>query len=144
MELARLGNGSPSLLRKVSTPALGQPLATLDGLQGFPAGWHSSKARTTAKSSALKSDCRQPGRASQDLSPVSVTQPTPHLLQCGLLLCLPDPSVQTVCTPALKTKARSWAGRAPGEGLVRGRAAGPLEREKASKTRLSLFQCGQW
>eukprot|EP00971_Amphidinium_carterae_P234497 4653059-Amphidinium_carterae.1 len=42
------------------------PLQSLTTLRG----WHSSKARTTAKSSALKTDCRQPGRASEDLSPV--------------------------------------------------------------------------
>eukprot|EP00971_Amphidinium_carterae_P287938 5715984-Amphidinium_carterae.1 len=35
MELASLGKGSPSPLFKVSMPALGHPLATLDGLQGF-------------------------------------------------------------------------------------------------------------
>eukprot|EP00971_Amphidinium_carterae_P298105 5923509-Amphidinium_carterae.1 len=35
MELASLRKGSPSPLFKVSMPAFGQPLATLDGLKGF-------------------------------------------------------------------------------------------------------------
>eukprot|EP00971_Amphidinium_carterae_P128024 2535924-Amphidinium_carterae.1 len=45
------------------------PLQSLTTIRG----WRSSKAHTTAKSSALKTDRRQPGRASQDLSPVSLT-----------------------------------------------------------------------
>eukprot|EP00971_Amphidinium_carterae_P152141 3015563-Amphidinium_carterae.1 len=63
-------------------PSFGQPLTTLDGLRALTTplqssttrlGWHSSRARTTAKGSALKTDCRQPGRAIQARSPVSVT-----------------------------------------------------------------------
>eukprot|EP00971_Amphidinium_carterae_P170866 3386317-Amphidinium_carterae.1 len=80
MELASLSEGVPSPHFKVSMLALGHPVgmacrAFTTPLQSLTTllGWHSSKARTTAKSSALKADCRHPGRASQALSPVSVT-----------------------------------------------------------------------
>eukprot|EP00971_Amphidinium_carterae_P056562 1117952-Amphidinium_carterae.1 len=81
MELAGLRKGSPSPLFKIFMPSFGQPVATLYGLEGFdhtltvtdnPAGLAFLQSRTTAKSSALNTDCLQPGRASQDLSPVSV------------------------------------------------------------------------
>eukprot|EP00971_Amphidinium_carterae_P156861 3109698-Amphidinium_carterae.1 len=62
-------------------PTFGHPVATLYGralttpLQSLTTrwGWHFSKALTTAKSSALKTDCHMPGSANQHRSPVSVT-----------------------------------------------------------------------
>eukprot|EP00971_Amphidinium_carterae_P099683 1971579-Amphidinium_carterae.1 len=55
--------------RCMACKALTTPLQSLTTRRG----WHSSKTLTTAKSSALKTDCRRPGSAIQHLSPVSVT-----------------------------------------------------------------------
>eukprot|EP00971_Amphidinium_carterae_P147010 2913323-Amphidinium_carterae.1 len=73
VELASLSEGNPSSIFKVSAPPLGLSLAACKALSKTVQSlttllrFHSSRARTrsTAQSSALKTDCRQPGNGSQ-------------------------------------------------------------------------------
>eukprot|EP00971_Amphidinium_carterae_P108517 2148540-Amphidinium_carterae.2 len=66
MELAGWRKGIPSLHFKISLKGPdNSPLQSLTTRHGL----HFSKARTTAKNSALKTDCWQPGSGSQTRSP---------------------------------------------------------------------------
>eukprot|EP00971_Amphidinium_carterae_P019562 385177-Amphidinium_carterae.1 len=77
MELASLRKGYPRLA--LASRSMCLPLGIL-----WPLCWHSSRARTTAKSSALKTDCRQPGRGSlTPLLDVLLASSTPQAVNLG-------------------------------------------------------------
>eukprot|EP00971_Amphidinium_carterae_P180621 3582344-Amphidinium_carterae.1 len=104
-------------------PPFGLAMATLYGpqygLQSFhhpfavtddPVGLALFRSPRNGQEFSSKDRLQTAKKGQPGLSPVSVTQPTPHLRKCGLLLCLPDPSVQTVCTPALMTNLKQFHG----------------------------------